>query len=113
MLPDSELERPNDRVVRFHLQKQVGERPIFDLEIKPGMLNMVDSSSVEIHGKACQLRKNWPKLANAALLTEMNVLEIQVMALEKPVMRFGEATAHQIHVLIRILRELMEALWSR
>ena len=39
---------------------------------------MVDFSSIEIHGEACQLRKNWPKLADAALLAEMDVLEIQV-----------------------------------
>ena len=76
MFPDSELEGPNDRVVRLHLQKQVGERPVLDLEIKLMMLKMVDFPSVEIHGEACQLRKNWPKLANTGLLTEMDILEI-------------------------------------
>ena len=69
MFPDSELERPNDRVLRLHPQKQVSERSVLDLEIKSVMLNMVDFSSVEIDGEACQLRDNWRKLADTALLT--------------------------------------------
>ena len=76
MFQDSKLQGPDDGVVGLHLEKQVGERPVLDLEIKLVMLKMVDFSSVEIHGEARQLRKNRPKLADSGLLTEMDVLEI-------------------------------------
>src|SRR5262245_48249035 len=102
MFQDSELKGADDGVVCFHLQKKVGEHPVLDLENKLVMLKMVNFSGVEIHGKAGQFRKNRSKLADTGLLTDMDVLEIQVMAFEKPVVRFGEVTTHQVYVLSRI-----------
>ena len=109
MFSDRELERPDDGVVSLHFHKQFGEQPVLDLEIKSLMRKMVDSSNVEIHGEGRELCDNGPELADTGLLADMNILKIQAVALEKPIVRFGEATAHQVHVLICIFRELMEA----
>ena len=48
MFQDSELEGPDDRVVCLDLQKQVGERPVLDLEnklVKTAGASMVSCAS--------------------------------------------------------------------
>ena len=67
MLPDSELERPDDRVVRLHLQENVSERSVLDLEIKRWMLEMVYFPGVKVHGEARQLRKDRSEFANTCV----------------------------------------------